>query len=765
MSGERPFRGWEYAKGDYHRAPDPNWQYTPTYLRKMAWVRRRLAALPAGARVLDAACGEGILVEEFRARGLAIEGLDLNYESDHVRRGDLRALPYEDGAFDAVLCLDAIEHIAPAEQAKVLGELRRVLRPDGRLVISFPNLDHLNSRFLHFRCGEWDRTDRSEDHPGERCHAAMLALLAECGLAVEKRRGVTLTVPWFYRERLCRETARWHRLHDALEPLAVLLPSLSLITLAVCRRAVPQPQRGRVSRAAKRALRRETGCDNLFAAPTQMTERERVLLYRLARTLPPEAVAVEIGSYLGASAGFIATGLDPVTGVLHAVDTWTNIGMAEGTRDTFEEFRNHVRQFDRRIIAHREPSVQAADKFTGAIDLLFIDGGHDYGSVRADLEAWLRRLRTDGILALHDYDWAEGVRRAVRELVVARQSEPAHRVDSLYWARLRPVAHRASLHASVIIPTCGRPLYLRDCVAAVLTQDFPPDRCEILVVDNDPQPQAQSIVEELQARAPMPLRYFHEPRPGLHHARHRGAREAQGAILAYLDDDTLVSPTWLAAMVAAFDDPEVGVVAGRVEAQWEGERPEWLDQLPPTYLSLLDLGPAPRELAANEAAHGCNHAVRRDALFEAGGYNPDSLPARLIWQRGDGESGLCHKVRAAGYRLMYEPRAVVKHRIPAARLTREYFLRRAWLDGLSDSFAEIRSIDQVGYRLRRGAINVCLSVIKSLRYRINAWRHPTERYAMLGWAHYWRGRAAHELRVLLRPSLRRHVLASSYWEG
>ena len=48
------FKGWEYAKiGDYHRNLDPNWSYTPTYLRKMAFVRQKIRAKGKGARILD----------------------------------------------------------------------------------------------------------------------------------------------------------------------------------------------------------------------------------------------------------------------------------------------------------------------------------------------------------------------------------------------------------------------------------------------------------------------------------------------------------------------------------------------------------------------------------------------------------------------------------------------------------------------------------------------------------------------------------------
>ena len=111
-----PCRG-EYAeRGDYHRAPDAAWDYLPTYLAKLAHVRRWLErAARRRRRVLDAGCGEGVLVEEFAGR-LAIEGLDANYSSAHVTRGSLLELPFAAGRFDRALCLDVLEHLAYEDQ-------------------------------------------------------------------------------------------------------------------------------------------------------------------------------------------------------------------------------------------------------------------------------------------------------------------------------------------------------------------------------------------------------------------------------------------------------------------------------------------------------------------------------------------------------------------------------------------------------------------------------------------------------------------------
>ena len=136
MSASPPVvrRGEYAARGDYHRAPDPDWDYYPTYIAKLEAVRAWLNTAPPGVRVLDAGCGEGVIVDEYAGR-LAIEGIDPNYSSPRVRTGSLLALPYPEGAFDRALCLDVLEHLTFEEQPRALAELFRVLRPGGNLLV------------------------------------------------------------------------------------------------------------------------------------------------------------------------------------------------------------------------------------------------------------------------------------------------------------------------------------------------------------------------------------------------------------------------------------------------------------------------------------------------------------------------------------------------------------------------------------------------------------------------------------------------------
>ncbi len=101
-------------------------------------------ALPAGARVLDAGCGSGRTLQELVDYG-EVSGIELNEEAAELARrrghGDIRIgrleeLPWDDGTFDLITCLDVIEHVP--DDVAALVELRRVCAPGGWLLVTVP---------------------------------------------------------------------------------------------------------------------------------------------------------------------------------------------------------------------------------------------------------------------------------------------------------------------------------------------------------------------------------------------------------------------------------------------------------------------------------------------------------------------------------------------------------------------------------------------------------------------------------------------------
>lgn len=234
-AGSPVVRDGEYAsRGDYHRAPDPDWNYYPTYIAKLTAVRKWLDALPPDTRVLDAGCGEGVLVDEYAGR-LAIEGIDAHYASERVTQASLTGLPYADNTFDRALCLDVLEHLPFDAQPNALAELYRVLRPGGELLVSIPNLAHLQSRIHFLVRGRLIRTASELKHPGDRPADDYVALGRRAGFSLVARRGIFPTVPLL--TRLIRRHPRaLMPLHDALTR-ALPVPGWCFLNLLTFRKS------------------------------------------------------------------------------------------------------------------------------------------------------------------------------------------------------------------------------------------------------------------------------------------------------------------------------------------------------------------------------------------------------------------------------------------------------------------------------------------------------------------------------------------------
>lgn len=213
----------------------------------------------------------------------------------------------------------------------------------------------------------------------------------------------------------------------------------------------------------------------------------------------------------------------------------------------------------------------------------------------------------------------------------------------------------------------------------------------LLVVDNSPD-QARAAAEQERRAGASGLAYRLEPRPGIANARNvaLAAARAQGAeILAFVDDDAVPRPDWLARLVAGFTAPDVAAVAGKVELDWPCARPVWLHDLALPFLSLVDWGSVARDLAPEEWVACANLAFRVQPLAGVGGFDVNlgrSGPGATLVSNE--ESKAIGRLRAAGGRVAYVPDAVVAHYVHPERLTQQWFRRRAAWQAVSDFLAD-----------------------------------------------------------------------------
>jgi predicted O-methyltransferase YrrM len=137
----------------------------------------------------------------------------------------------------------------------------------------------------------------------------------------------------------------------------------------------------------------------------------------LAEQASQRSTIAEIGSYRGRSTRALA---ENTAGTIIAIDTWDGSSdfTPEQRAGLFEDFQRNMAGLDN-VRPLRMTSLEASESLGDRqFDMIFIDAEHDYDNVKADIQAWLPRLKPGGLLCGHDYiDCYPGVLRAVGELV------------------------------------------------------------------------------------------------------------------------------------------------------------------------------------------------------------------------------------------------------------------------------------------------------------------------------------------------------------
>lgn len=241
----------------------------------------------------------------------------------------------------------------------------------------------------------------------------------------------------------------------------------------------------------------------------------------------------------------------------------------------------------------------------------------------------------------------------------------------------------AGVVASVIVCSHDRPGYLRACLAGLAGQQGAP-LFETIVIDSASSPAGAAAIAALAQNHG--ARLLRVDQPGLSRARNLGAANARGRWLAYLDDDAVPAPGWIAAIARAGDaDPPPAALGGKIMPAFEAPLPAWW---PPELIGVLTVlthdraGTVGADLPPGVEPYGANFIVRRDALAAVGGF-PEGLGRIGKQLLSNEESLVLRRLRAAGGRIAYDPAIAVTHSIQAERLQPAWLLRRQYWQGVS----------------------------------------------------------------------------------
>jgi glycosyltransferase involved in cell wall biosynthesis len=215
----------------------------------------------------------------------------------------------------------------------------------------------------------------------------------------------------------------------------------------------------------------------------------------------------------------------------------------------------------------------------------------------------------------------------------------------------------------------------------------------VLIVDNNSSDNTKLVVDEAAAASAVPVIYLREKRQGKSFALNTGLAHAQGDIIALTDDDVLPSPAWLTHIVDAFRQRDVTFVFGKVLPRWGRVPPPELltsraqDIWGP--LAIVDYGDDPADYLSKSTGQrlpiGANLAFLRSALLAIGGWRTDLGKVNNTLISGEDHEIFVRLRRHGLYAGYYDPKASVRHYVPASRLTRKYFRRWFYWHGKTNA--------------------------------------------------------------------------------
>ena len=256
---------------------------------------------------------------------------------------------------------------------------------------------------------------------------------------------------------------------------------------------------------------------------------------------------------------------------------------------------------------------------------------------------------------------------------------------------------------------------LQDTLRALLDQKDPGCSYEIIPVDNNSSDNTKQVILELAGKSSVPIKYTHERQAGSAFARNTGFKAASGKLIGLIDDDIIVDKYWVKNIVKAYDNPMVSCLGGKINLRWNnGLPPAWFEPYR-GILGEIDLGQDIIEITPPQWINAGNFSIRKDVLFEVGGYNPCNAPKDILI--GDGEVGLILKVIKKGYKVYWSPFAECEHVNDAKEITLRYLRNRQIYNGMSEAYTVYRNnVDKDLYKvIRIKIVRLFMLLLRRLR--------------------------------------------------
>lgn len=321
------------------------------------------------------------------------------------------------------------------------------------------------------------------------------------------------------------------------------------------------------------------------------------------------------------------------------------------------------------------------------------------------------------------------------------------------------------LFVSIIIPTYNRANSIKYTLDSFLQQDYPKNKFEIIVCDNNSTDNVKEIVlDYVEKYGENRIRYMFERRQGVHYARNSAAKTAKGDILYFTDDDMLAEPDLLKNLIPVFErNNKIGCATGKVLPKWEATPPKWIRKFCTNYLlSLNNLGDMTKIRPYDMGVFSCHEAIRRETFFETGGFHPEYTRDVYL---GDGETGLNQDILKNGWMMAYVGKSIIYHMIPLKRMTQKHINKVMANNGNAKSYQEYRinHFDKRKLIFRyidyfKAYLNDCKVIIEKTLLG-----ESTLRFVIAKW-HYCKARVIYDYLIVHDKRFRKMVIKNNWLE-
>jgi glycosyltransferase involved in cell wall biosynthesis len=229
---------------------------------------------------------------------------------------------------------------------------------------------------------------------------------------------------------------------------------------------------------------------------------------------------------------------------------------------------------------------------------------------------------------------------------------------------------------SVIVPTINRETLI-NCLESLKSQTY--KNYEVLVVSFD-----EKVKEKVLKFG---FEFFLSEKASASVQRNIGIKNAKGDIIAFIDDDAIANEEWLSQLAKHYEDENVACVGGKVIPNFLTKVPDFLKDLPLQIFKGFvgeTLLQSDQAIPINKPLLWASNLSVRKNVFNVVGMFDENLGRTIDDLMGEEEIELQERILKKGFKIIYEPNAIVTHLIDGKRLTKLWFIERSFWQGYSE---------------------------------------------------------------------------------